>query len=287
MPNSKPSYLKAFERFLIQEKVEEEQEYKNSDIRHHVLAIMIAIQSNNLTRFEESLSEIKKRRLDESSQWIYDDILVFVLTVGALKFNESRSWVSELCLLRMNNQSDDKRSFTESLHFLLNGSHLGLPHINAICWDIVDLVEKPEEEIILEAYSDASRVLNSNDDDLNKLIAKSAIQSVLKFKGLDNLKERKEQKAFINRFENRTNLLSKILFWIVFIALIPTAVFVSFIFITSISSMEEGWIKSFLEYLLSPLISLGSFSFIFIRRREIIKWLDKYISRFWGKTYQE
>lgn len=282
MEESKNRYLEDFEKLLNQEEIQSNNTYKSSDLRHHVISSMNAIQKSDMQVFEEALDEIKERNFDAHSPWIYDDILIFVLTVGCLKFSIASNWVNELCLIRMNNQSDNKRRFTETLHFLLNGSYSGLSYIIVLCCDLSGKLEQLEEKVIVDAYISANRHFESSDDEFSKTISKASIQSVIKLKGLDDLKKREEELEFIEAFEKRSNEVSQIIFWLFFSALIPLAVYLSYVFIISIQTMNEGWQKTFLEYFFSPLISIGSFGFILFKRERVINYIHKKINSFWG-----
>ena len=279
-----PNYWEAFKQFLFQKEIKIENEFKNSDIKHHIIKLMIAIQANDKTGFDEAFSQIKQRKLDEHVQWIYDDILVFVITVGVLKFKVSKNWINQLFVLRLKNQADDKKDYTEALHFLLNDGNSGQAHLVTLCRDLSETVDKLTNQEVIEAYNIAKEKLSNDTSDVERVISEATLKTVIKLKGLDDLEKKNLQDSFINNFFDRTSSIARIIFWICFIALIVIAIYLAYLLIPTIQSMEDSWYKTLLVYSLSPILSIGSLGAIILKRNKMIEYVQTGIIKFWGKV---
>ncbi|MEQ8526056.1 hypothetical protein [Gracilimonas sp.] len=281
------NYWEAFKQFIFQKEIKIENEFKSSDIKHHIIKLMIAIQANEKAKFDNAFSQIKQRKLDEHVQWIYDDILVFVITVGVLKFNVNKDWINQLFVLRVKNQADDKKNYTETLHFLLNDSNAGQAHLIALCRDLSGTVDKLVDQDVIEAYGIAKEKQSIETEEVERVISEASLQTVIKLKGLDDLEKRRMQIAFINNFFGRSSLIAKVIFWLCFVALILVAIYFSYWFITTIQSMDESWYKTLLEYVVSPMLSFGSIWAILTNKKKLTHSLEVAINKFWGKTSGE
>lgn len=285
--NLHSKYLDAFKQFIFQKEIQIENEFKSSDIKHNIINLMIAIQANDKTKFASSLLQIQQRKLDEHIPWIYDDILVFVITVGVLKFKVNKDWINHLFVLRVKNQADNKKDYTETLHFLLNESNSGQAHIVALCRDLSSTENKLTNQEVIEAYTIAEEKRSIETEEVERIISEASLQTVIKLKGLDDLEKRRMQIVFINNFFDMSSLIAKVIFWVCFAALILIAIYFSYLFITTIQSLQESWIKILLEYAVSPLLSFGSIWAILRNKNKLTHSIEKAINKFWSKTSGE
>lgn len=282
MSEDPSEYLASFEAFIIDKKISRRIVYKKSDIKYHVVSAMMAIQNDGKHHFEVSLNEIKERRLNEHSQWIYDDIFLFVMTAGILKFDIDRSWINELCVKRINNQSGEKKHYTETFHYLLNDSKAGLSFINVVCFSIINFEYQLSDSEVIDGYQQAKQVLKISNDKLYKTISQATVEHVIKLKGLDNLELRARQLRFINNFQNRSKIISNIIFWFLFIAFVPVVVYLFYFLLKINQNMPDGSLKVLVSNLLASVVSLSTFSFAFWKRQNIIDWLNRKLHKFWG-----
>lgn len=283
MNDRNSEYLSVFKEFVTDQRIEAKNQYKESDIRHHVLAAMVAVQKDNKSKFEHALSHIKERQYDKYSQWIYDDIMLFVIASGVIKFGISRSWINDLCLTRLNSQGGEKKRFTESIHLTINGSSSQNSYTKVLLFIIAGSGNALTELELNNAFKAAKKDLRLGLDQIGEIIAQSSIEHIIVLKRLDDIEVRERQLTFIENFRRRSKRISRIVYNLSFLLLTLLFIYLIFLSASYASDLSEGPLAMILSSVISSAISLGPFIYLYKRKNDIITWFNKLIHLFWGK----
>ncbi len=83
-----------------------------------VIAIMAAIVGNRSRPFKDAISMLNRRKIDESAEWIHDDLLLFSVIAGNLRFGGSDQLVEQLLRVRLSGSEGQSQDMSLSLKAL-------------------------------------------------------------------------------------------------------------------------------------------------------------------------
>ncbi|WP_422004037.1 hypothetical protein [Roseivirga pacifica] len=280
-------YSDSFKRFLTETPIEYDNDFKDSDIKHHVLECISAIQNDNSEQFLRHLDVIQRRKIDTSSPWIFDDIMIFSLCTGIKKFNLDANWLKELCRTRLTQQVESEKSYTETIHSLLTNSLDGQKRIQVIIRHLANSFSGLHDQYLVEAYKECLAFNIAMGDDVQKEITEASTTIIISAKGLDNLDLRKSQKQFIFNFQKRCKSLTTFIFYFLVCISVPIILFTCMKTYTFIENIEDQNLKEYIKAFTAPLFSIGATFMVFKKREWIEKQIMLLLFKFWGKTRPE
>lgn len=278
------TYIKNFEKFITEKSIATAVGYKESDIKYHVIKGMLALQENDKEQFQLSLKNIKARNVDEHTPWIYDDILLLILSIGVTKFELNKEWINNLCLIRSRVQEGSNKFFAESIHYLINGSKSKVDYLGILFFSLTNVNVVINQEELNEVFTNAKNFLEISDNQIDRAIASASIHHIIKLKGLDDLSLRRKQEYFMSQFQKKANIIAKTLFWILFPLSIFDFYYLIYLSIEYISALPDSSLAIFLANLVTSVISFVPIFFIYKKREQIINWFLAQIYSFWGKV---
>lgn len=251
--------------------------YKFSSTDQSLYNCIKSIQNEDLVSFNTEYTELSRREPSETSPFVYDNYLLFILICGTNKFDLNQDWI--LSILTFRNDSDEEgKIITQTLKNLLienyqstenhfptiivfenyfNDSHLGLDKLNLTYRKII---QKP-----FPSY---------NSDFLNLLSLKAYDIIVLKKDVLE-----KNTVSNLIRFEKkfiaRVNIISKI-FHFILVGIVYILLFYLYFTYPVISKFYKenaGFLNS---------LGVGGIIVLLFFSSKITNLSQKLLKKFWG-----
>jgi len=181
---------------------------------------LISIKQENKQLFHQVYSQISERQPNKNSTILHEDLLLFALIVGLIKFKSDSNWLIRAIQSR---ESSEKEGTLVKNTFLsiLNGNYKNKENLFQVIIVIENLLDL--ELISWEEKSDFYSKITSDKLDLYKsdflnIISLRAFDIVL----IEGDKSDTSNFAFLSSFEkkflNRTNIISNIIYFILVIA---------------------------------------------------------------------
>ncbi|HZL09822.1 MAG TPA: hypothetical protein VFC65_07475 [Prolixibacteraceae bacterium] len=181
---------------------------------------LLSIKQGNKQLFHQVYSQISERQPNKNSPILHEDLLLFALIVGLIKFKSESNWLIRAIQSR---ESSEKEGTLIKNTFLsiLNGNYKNKENLFQVIIVIENLLDL--ELISWEEKSDFYAKITSDKLDLYKsdflnIISLRAFDIVL----IEGDKSDTSNFAFLSSFEkkflNRTNIISNIIYFILVIA---------------------------------------------------------------------
>lgn len=122
-----------------------------------VTAILASIQRNDEPQFRDAISELEKRGISEHTQWIYDDLTIFSMVIGNLKFGGHNEIIEKILTTRKSNLDQRSLDITQSLIALNNQQANGpvLPIVITGQW-LTNKTPQPNQHVLEQAFQQAT-----------------------------------------------------------------------------------------------------------------------------------
>ena len=250
---SREPLLDAFYRFALGLNYESRNIERITSTQDIILVTINSIKENNIQDFERALKEIEKRRPRPSSDWPFDDILIFSLILGCRKFQRSSDMISELLEIRNASGDTEKKGINEQFSYFLRNTEPVITDWSFIYISLQSLIDEPisKAEYADNAYQTLNRTGYFNSlSPFCKILAYKSIDYIIINKKLDDPDRYKRRSRFFVIFEKRIRCLSE---WCSFI------VFVFFAAITFFPSIWTYYSDDNLSGFIDALIEFRSF----------------------------
>ena len=206
-------YSVALVDFLLNKEVSIDSNFTLSNANDATVYALYAIQKNNPNLFLEAYEQISHRKPKPDSDWIYNDILLFALTVGVCKFKLDEKWLLEILDLRATQTDDEKKliaqTFIDALKENFDSTNNYLP-LMLVIKDLLDLppgdtlyVNSVYIELVQKKFPYSKAAF------LN-LISLKSLDIILIAKGVIDWERQKAMTEFINRYEQRIHQIATI-----------------------------------------------------------------------------
>ena len=222
--------LRVLIQSLFDEELDKPDSHKPTTSADMVLLSLNAIRDDNKKKFIECFDAFSKRKPNEQSAWIYDDVLIFSMILGAKKFELDCAPLVSVLRLRHAATEHEKRKLTDAFRSVCEGTYDGSGPFGFVAFVFMYLLPgvHPRRNHLQEVLAQV-RVpgFYSALSPFSKILASKAFDLVLTFKdlkdpGLTQLKE-----SFVKKFPARVSVVSNILYFAVFSVLVYLTVVVS------------------------------------------------------------
>lgn len=215
--------VEAFRKLIFSEdirNIKSQSIASTDDIYYGCLA---AISTSDKVEFDKLYTKLNRRivNADDPAPYVHDNLLVFTLVVGVVKFSLKADWLRQLLTARK------RTDVTITLENLLNSNYQSKSNIAALVVTFLDQIDSFQftDGLLQDAYrsiTSESQLLDSQDD-LVILASLKAYDIVVLQKSPDN-KELNFLQEFKRRFLSRTEAFA-IVIYNLFLALIIFALY--------------------------------------------------------------
>lgn len=269
-----------FEQFIsfIQHSTVDNIEYK-IEIDRLFNNILLSITQSNKQLFLKVYSQISERQPNKSSPILYDDLLLFILIIGSIKFKSDSNWLIRAILSRESSEGEGVLIRNTFLS-ILNGNFKNKENLFQIVIVIENLLSL--ELISWEEKSDFYEKITSADlaickTDFLKIISLRAYDLVI----LEGDKSGTSTFAFLSSFENRflkrTKIISNIIYFFLVIT-VATAL---------IKFAINPKYKNIIDQIFPILGAIGISILSLISRKKLIPFFDNGIKLLLGYKYRK
>lgn len=170
-----------------------------------------AIATNNKNLFQTHFQKINKRTpsKDSFSPFVHDDLLVFTLLVGVIKFSVEKSWLQNLLSIR------SASAITSTFDALLNNNYYSKSNN---CEIVIPFLELLNDHSLTNDYLNEAYITITNNQSL--FDGRNDFQTILSIKAYDSIvlsrdsegSELSRLKTFERRFTARIKILTLIVY---------------------------------------------------------------------------
>ena len=214
---------KLFNDFILEKTININGLDASVDIEDNFIRFVQAVSKKEKTDFTLIYSEFSKRRPSVDSPWLYDNFLIFTIIVGVVKFDINKDWLNQVFELRESKNKEITQINTTFKNILNNNysSKANLFELVFIFQELINIPISPVEEMN-DLYNKIASDYSLIDirDDFLKLIRLRAIDIIVLKKELPNTIEITALKDFRTVFLKRIDVISKILYVILVLALV-------------------------------------------------------------------
>lgn len=238
---------------------------------------IFSIVENDKDKFAKWYEKISARQPNEYSPFTNDDLLLFVLIVGVLKFDGNPEWVKNILGIRKNTD-DEKSLITTTFKNIINGNFKSSDNAFQIVFVIQDLVG--EELITWTEKKNLYTQLATADfpmykSELLNITSIKAFDSVILEGDKSDESNYSQLKKFELKFCSRAKLMGQTLHVLSVIGL-----YVGFFYWYFFNIQLQNFIKPYLGFM--NFLGFGGLSAMIFFRNKIGLFYEKLIKRFWG-----
>ena len=282
------TYLDAFVNFLRGQEIAVNNGSTSAHADELMLRILKDIQLSNKDGFCTAYGELSRRRPRADSDWVYNDLLLFSLTLGVSQFQSSSDWLRQTLEFRLNNGSSEKRIVARTFLDLLNGNLESTSNYQPLMIVMKHLSKQPLGELnyvnsVYESLVNSS--FPTDDAPFLNIIRLKALDVIVTSKNLANFERNQAVETFIQKFTKRSRQAAQLLWWIILICtVVATLRFCLWYFTTDPANQEfvNGLV------VLLPIVGFGGFiSLVLANKQKMINVFQRWIFDFYGYRLSE
>ena len=206
-----------------------------------VVAIMSALREDTEDRFQDAVSLLNRRKIDIDADWIHDDLLVFSVIVGNLRFGGSDELVERLLRFRLSGAEGRSQEMSLSLKALAERkSDAPILPVLVVGESLVDPSRGWDGPLLSRAFGQASE-LEAEGDALPflRLLGEKVADAATRIGVENHASEYSDLASFHSRFDLRAKCFAYVVFWVLFIGSAIGWFFVAGLFFSSDEESEE------------------------------------------------
>jgi len=237
-------------------------------------SVLLAFLKSDESKFNESYDKISEREPNKHSPFANNDLLLFALIVGALKFKKEMSWVKKVLDVRETANADGqliKRTFQNIIggNYKSNDNAFQLLIVMEALLEIEMISWKEKKDFYLDIIKKGFPFYKS---ELLNITALKSYDLVFLEGDKSNESHYHFLKDFEKRFSRRTKLFSVCTYYLVCL------IFVGLISWLTFNSTYEGIMGKFDT--IFGIIGVAVFSIF--QKNNAINWIDDMVQRFLG-----
>jgi len=190
---------------------------------------IIAIKNNSKTGFHIVYESIARRKPRKDTVWIYDDILMFTLVIGAIKFEIDAKPLNAILNVRKQSQDNEKRILTDLLEDALSGQIevAGKYRFVSICIaDVIGTDYTIEQSTANTIYQEALGYYQDSKSNLFiRVCALRACDIIVTLKDLLPPGRVKSVIAFSRKFQSRVSQIATFVYVVVVVLLLAYIIY--------------------------------------------------------------
>lgn len=221
----KSSYLKEIKNFpklysfynlLTNESLLEKVKDGEPEIDRYYFNFIKSFQEDNHKHFSENYNEFSKRKPSGESPWIHNDVLLFVIICGVIKYRLDKEWILKVLSLRPISTRLNK-SVNITFNNLLNSNYNSNDNLFEIIIVFLDLLNLPQlgNDLLDIAYVSVSHKFNQeySKNDFAQIISLRAFDVIILSKETPDSNEIFNLRNFKNVFLKRVTLYQNLIYF--------------------------------------------------------------------------
>lgn len=173
--------------------------------------VLVSISNNDEKKFQDLYLNLSRKipNKDNPQPFIHNDLLIFSVIVGALKFNQNKEWIKSVVLSRKRNTT------TITFENILNEDYLSRVNECELVITLLFLCNLPsyDNEYLNASYS---KIVESRFippiNDIKLICSLKAYDLIILLKNIDSTGEYNKLITFEKKFLKRTNVISLVLY---------------------------------------------------------------------------
>ena len=199
-----------------------------ADVDSTYVSFINSLSNNNEQNFKELYNDFSRKKPSSESLWINDDFLIFILTLGIVRYKIDRTWIKEAISARTTKKAE-RLSINKTFPNILDDnfqSNDNLYEIVIVFQDFLNLAISVEHFDDLYCRISNNVDLFSSQNDFLVCLSMRAMDIIVISKGLPGNKEIVNMRDFVTLFQRRVKTISKI----VYILILSVIIILMFVF---------------------------------------------------------
>jgi hypothetical protein len=204
------------------------------------LKLLQSIEQNNVLLIQNDYNDFSEREPNSESQYLYKDLLIFLLICVSIKFQLNNTWLLRFIKLRKNVDYETEL-LTNTFINILNNSFENKSNCNVVIIVFKEILGiKQSDELLNTVFKEYScKLFPFFEKQFLNILAIKSIDTIIYRKGFFDFAELTKLKMFSLSFLKRTKLIGNILLIIIYVILFSFSMFVTIkLFLGSKSEME-------------------------------------------------
>ena len=243
-------YSTSFVAFLVGRKLSKVQN-TSSNANDISRSVLFALQNNNKQLFLDLYEEISRRKPNKDSEWVFNDILLFAVTLGVCKFKVNKDWVNGVLKLRLEHSQNESLLVAQTFADILSENLVNKNNYQALMLVMKYFLDLPlgNEDYLNSIYTELLlKIFPYSRTPFLNLICLRALDVIILSKGLVDLERQKAVEEFIKIFNSRITLYSTII-WLALLAIVLSLSIGFLVFFINVSPQQAEIINRFLASL--------------------------------------
>lgn len=208
-------YSTSLVAFLVGQKISKPENI-SSNANDISKSALFALQNDDQSLFLELYEEISRRKPNNDSPWVFNDILLFAITLGVCSFKLNKKWMDNVLRIRLEHSQSESLLVAQTFADILNENLINKNNHQALMLVMKYFLGFPlgDENYVNSIYEQL--VLKSfpySKTPFLNLIYLKALDVIILSKGLIDLERQKAVDEFIKSFNSRVTLFATVL-WI-------------------------------------------------------------------------
>jgi len=183
--------------------------------------LFVCVQNNRRDKAIEIYDSFSKRHPSKETPWVYNEFVLFSLICAINKFNLDKKWLESVLDLQGQSTDEERRIILSSFRNILAGNFnvkQDFHQISLVCQHYIGLQNYQVDRIDKMIKNLWLKDFPFHSSDFLNVISLKAIQIAFDSKGLLSPQEFQDSKVFVNKFVKRTEIIGKVIVWLVLLS---------------------------------------------------------------------
>jgi hypothetical protein len=273
-------YAQAFVDFLLGNGISSDAPFSGETAYDLSISALCAIQDNDRARFHEVYERISGRKPKPDSDWLYNDLLMFALVVGAVQFSSDASWLTDALRTRVENTEGESQLIARTLLDAINGNFESTNNHGPLLIVIKHAVNVPlgSPQRINSIYCQLTEsTFPLYESGFLNAVSLRAVDVIVLSKELGNLERRLATDDFLGSFTTRIQEIASVMYILLVIAVLSGTLYFSNRYLNA-PKTEQGTFESVLA--LWPFLGVPGLFGLLGKRQHIEAWLKRQLFSF-------
>lgn len=280
-------YAQAFVDFLMGSKVSADESSSGETANDLGIKALRAIQEDDEASFDRVYERISGRRPRRDSDWLYNDLLLFALAVGVVKFESDAGWLRDALQTRIESTEGESQLIARTLLDVVNGNFNSTNNhgpLLTVTKHVLDMPLGPPQHVNSVYRHLTEAPFPYHESSFLNIISIRAMDAIVLSKELGDFERQMATDRFLDSFSVKIGQVSFGIWAILLVALVTGSLCLGYLLWTA-PEQKRGTFEIILALL--PLLGLPGVLSLVGKKQQIEAWLKRRLLRFFNYPVQD